>query len=102
MPGIPPAGAPARLEAMSELHTTLTALHRELGEARSLAPEDRAMLETVLADIQRLLEQPTTPVEAESRRGDTLEGTAVRIEAGHPRVASAIRAVVDALAKAGI
>jgi hypothetical protein len=87
---------------MSELHTSLTALHRELGEARSLDPDDRAMLETVLVDIQRLLEQPPASVAAEGERSDTLEGTAVRIEAGHPGLASAIRAVVDALAKAGI
>lgn len=87
---------------MSELHTTLKTLHHELGQARSLDPEDKVMLETVLADIQRLLEQPATTADAEKGPGDALEGTAVRLEAGYPGLASAIRAVVDALAKAGI
>jgi siroheme synthase len=31
-----------------------------------------------------------------------LEGAAVRLEAGHPGLAGAIRSVIDALAKAGI
>jgi hypothetical protein len=87
---------------MSELHSTLKALHHELGQARSLDPEDKAMLETVLADIQRLLEPQSTTGQADAGPGDTLEDTAVRLEAGHPGLASAIRAVVDALAKAGI
>ncbi len=36
---------------MSELQHTLRELHRELGEARSLAPNERELLETVLGDI---------------------------------------------------
>jgi hypothetical protein len=34
--------------------------------------------------------------------GEVLEGAAVRLEAEHPGVAGAVRALVDALAKAGI
>ena len=59
------------------------------------------MLATVLTDIQRVLESGTGPA-APSAPGEALEGAAVRLEAGHPGVASAIRALVDALAKAGI
>jgi hypothetical protein len=86
---------------MTELQHTLRDLHQELSQAQRLAPEDRALLETVLADIRRVLE---TPAEAPSadRHGDALEGAAVRLEAGHPGVAGAIRAVLDALGKAGI
>lgn len=86
---------------MSDLQHTLHELHQELGQAERLAPEERAMLETVLADIQRVL---GTSREAPSvdTHGDALEGAAVRLEAGHPGVAGAIRAVLDALAKAGI
>ncbi len=86
---------------MSELQQTLRQLHRELGEAQRLDPEQRAMLEAALADIQRALQAaPGTPV---ARAGsDTLEGAAVRLEAGHPGLAAAIRALIDALAKAGI
>lgn len=83
---------------MSELQQTLRELHRELGEAGSLAPQDRAMLEAALADIQRAL-QGDSPQQAS---GDVLEGAAVRLEAGHPGLAATLRSLVDALAKAGI
>jgi predicted component of type VI protein secretion system len=85
---------------MSELRQTLSNLHDELKQAHRLAPEDRALLETVLADIHRVLDD--SAVESASDRGDRLEGAAVKLEAGHPGLAGAIRAVLDALAKAGI
>jgi hypothetical protein len=86
---------------MSELQHTLRNLHEELGRAQRLDPEDRALLETLLGDIQRVLETPAEAPTAE-RPGEALEGAAVRLEAGHPGVAGAIRAVLDALGKAGI
>jgi hypothetical protein len=93
---------------MSELHHTLQGLHEELRRADRLEPEDRALLETLLGDIRRLLEAPQAAAEPDqaaapaAQHGDALEGAAVRLEAGHPGVAGAIRAVLDALGKAGI
>jgi len=92
---------------MSELHHTLQGLHEELLHAERLEPEDRALLETLLGDIRRLLEKPQVAPGADepaaaALQGDALEGAAVRLEAGHPGVAGAIRAVLDALGKAGI
>jgi len=86
---------------MSELQQTLRELHHELGQAERLAPEERAMLETLLSDIRRVL-GTAEEVPSVVTHGDALEGAAVRLEAGHPGVAGAIRAVLDALAKAGI
>ncbi len=86
---------------MSELQHTLRSLHHELGKAQRLDPDDRALLETLLADIRRVLEAPAEQTAA-ADRGDALEGAAVRLEAGHPGVATALRAVIDALGKAGI
>jgi hypothetical protein len=86
---------------MSELQHTLRGLHEELHRAQRLDPEDRAMLETLLEDIRRVLEAPAAPP-APGERADALEGAAVRLEAGHPGVATALRAVIDALGKAGI
>jgi hypothetical protein len=88
---------------MSDLRETLLELQRELAEARLLAPEDRALLESTVRDIEQALAQ-STPVEEEAAPapGDALEGAAVRLEAEHPGVAGAVRALVDALAKAGI
>ena len=86
---------------MSELQHTLRSLHHELGKAQRLDPDDRALLETLLDDIRRVLEAPAEQPAAVDR-GDALEGAAVRLEAGHPGVATALRAVIDALGKAGI
>lgn len=86
---------------MTDLQQTLRDLRAELASAERLSDEDRAQLEAVLADIHRVLQAPAanaTPVE----HGDALEGAAVRLEAGHPELAGAVRAVLDALGKAGI
>lgn len=89
---------------MSDLQQTLRDLHRELAAAPRLDPAERAMLESAVADIQaKLAEQGSgadTPVPATP--ADSLENAAVRIEADHPGLAGAVRAFVDALAKAGI
>ena len=85
---------------MSDLSQNLRALHDELGRAQRLEPEDRAMLETVLGDIRRVLENSESGLA--TGQGAALEGAAVKLEAGHPGLAGAIRAVLDALAKAGI
>jgi predicted component of type VI protein secretion system len=87
---------------MSDLTNTLRHLHAELQQAQRLGPDDRAMLETVLGDIQRLLESESPSGGNADGHGDALEGAAVRLEAGHPGLAGAIRAVLDAIGKAGI
>jgi hypothetical protein len=88
---------------MSDLQHTLGELRRELRDAGQLAPEDRALLESTMHDIQHILgRDAAVKSEAESAPGEVLEGAAVRLEAEHPGVAGAVRALVDALAKAGI
>jgi siroheme synthase len=89
---------------MSDLQQTLRDLHRELAGARQIDPQDRAMLEAAIADIQQALAQPAAGGAAPDAPppGEALEGAAVRLEAGHPTLAGAVRALVDALAKAGI
>ena len=87
---------------MSDLQQTLRELHRELGEAERLAPEERVMLETALGDIQRALQSSEPTSVAVEAPGDALEGAAVRLEAGHPGLAATVRSVIDALSKAGI
>jgi len=87
---------------MSELQQTLRRLHDELRQGRPLAPDDRSLLETALADIQAALHAEGEPDVSPSEHGETLESAAVRLEAEHPGVATAIRAVLDALGKAGI
>jgi len=86
---------------MGDLKQTLQNLHTELAQTRQLGPEDRALLESALADIRQAL-LGTSPAAPTGEPADTLEGAAVRLEAGHPGLAGAIRSVLDALAKAGI
>lgn len=86
---------------MSDLQQTLRELHRELAAAPQLAPDDRAMLEAAIGDIQGALAQAPDAAQP-SNPGDTLESAAVRLEAGHPTLAGALRSLVDALGKAGI
>jgi len=96
---------------MSDLQQTLRDLHRELAGVPQLDPEQRAMLEAALADIQQALAQASeagnlpgvaTGVTQDIAPADALEGAAVRLETNHPGLAGAVRAFVDALAKAGI
>lgn len=87
---------------MSDLRQKLLTLQDELGQAHQLDPNDRAMLETVMSDIGRILHQHGTEPVGDEEHSDKLEGVAVKLEAGHPGVASAIRSVLDALGKAGI
>ena len=89
---------------MSDLQQTLRELHRELAGARQIDPEDRALLEAAMAEIQQTLAQGEAPAvpPAVAAPGAVLEGAAVKLEAGHPGLAGAVRALVDALSKAGI
>lgn len=90
---------------MSDLQQTLRDLHRELTSVPQLDPEQRAMLVAALADIQKALAQEQPGVAGavqDAAPADALEGAAVRLETQHPGLAGALRAFVDALAKAGI
>jgi hypothetical protein len=90
---------------MNDLQQTLRELHRELADLPQLDPQQRALLEAALADIKRALapqdQAESTPVH-DVAPAAALESAAVRLETGHPGLASAIRAFVDALTKAGI
>ena len=90
---------------MIELQQTLRDLQRELADLPQLDPQQRALLEAALADIQRALapqHQAGSVQVQDVAPADALENAAVRLETGHPGLAGAIRAFVDALTKAGI
>ena len=88
---------------MNDLQRTLVELHQKLGEANRLDPEDRNMLQAAVADIRRALGEDASVMDPPpAPPADALEGAAVRLEAEHPSLAGALRAVVDALTKAGI
>jgi dihydroxyacetone kinase len=86
---------------MNDLQRQLASLHEALRGARQLDADERAALEAVVDDIQRVLDSSADEVPG-AEHGDALESAAVRLEAGHPGLAGTIRSVLDALAKAGI
>jgi hypothetical protein len=85
----------------SDLHKQLESLHTELARTNAVDREARDLLVTLLNDISRLLDaKPTAPDEHSLTA--RLDEIAVQFEAEHPQLGTAIRRVVDTLAKAGI
>ncbi|HKU16914.1 MAG TPA: DUF4404 family protein [Steroidobacteraceae bacterium] len=85
----------------TDLKDRLAALHAELGATQSIDPQLRPQLIELLGDITRLLGKPATAGEKHSLI-EQLDALAVQFEAEHPALGTALRQVVDALAKAGI
>jgi len=87
----------------NELRERLAALHSELARTSSVDPQSRELLITLLSDITRLLGPPSSRSEDDERSvAERLDELAVQFEAEHPALGTAIRQVVDTLAKAGI
>lgn len=90
-------------ESLREL---LARVHERLSHARSLDPESRRLLVTVMDDIHRALSDEAAadgPAEdARASAAPRLEALAVRFEAEHPTLAQGLRQLIDALGKAGI
>jgi hypothetical protein len=80
----------------------LSQAHEVLRQIRSVAPEERELLISMLADITRLLGQPGDDTSANQTLIDRLDELAVHFEAEHPSLGTALRRVLDALGKAGI
>lgn len=87
----------------ADLRKQLESLHSELNRAAPLDAESRALLVTLLGDITRLLSRsPQGNAVAEHGLTERLDELAVRFEAEHPALGTAIRQLVDTLGKAGI
>jgi len=92
-------------ESLREL---LARVHERLAVSRSLDGESRALLGTLMRDIERALAPPVggaaaaAPPRAAATHAPRLESLAVKFEIGHPALAEALRELIDALGKAGI
>ena len=84
----------------ADLRKQLESLHGELARTTSVDRDSKELLVTLLNDISRLLE--TKPQDTEQSLTGRLDELAVQFDAEHPSLGTAIRRVVDALAKAGI
>jgi Domain of unknown function (DUF4404) len=87
----------------NELRERLASLHSELARTSAVDPQSRELLITLLSDITRLLGPSSSRSEDDQRSvAERLDELAVQFEAEHPALGTAIRQVVDTLAKAGI
>jgi hypothetical protein len=86
-----------------DIQQHILALHERLErlDRRFLEPRTRELLLVLLNDLTRLLGAPPIDDEAHPLT-DRLEEIAVRFEAEHPSVGTAVRQLIDALSKAGI
>ncbi len=84
-----------------ELHATLTRLHDELHEARSVSEENRHLLSGLMSDIRRVLEGETASP-GESGLRERLEESVYELEEAHPQLVASIRSVVNYLSATGI
>lgn len=83
-----------------ELRRTLEELHRELqavGQLDQVDDELERLLQEIRTDIENVMER-SEPQGLGDRLGQAIE----RFEATHPRLASAMGAVADQLARMGV
>lgn len=78
----------------------LATLQEELAQARQADPDLLALLSRVVHDVTTLTAEDQPARRATLR--EQLEAQAGVFESEHPRIASAVRRVVDALANLGI
>ena len=83
------------------LRKQLERLRAEIARVEASDGEAGRALTAVAADIDRVLEARDPGADVHSLR-ERIEETALGFEASHPRFASVLREVTDALAKLGI
>ncbi len=86
------------------LRELLARVRERLGRAKSLDPDSRKVLSTVVHDIDQALGQEGGPgaAGAAGMHAPRLESLVVRFEADHPGLAEVIREVIDTLVRGGI
>jgi hypothetical protein len=82
------------------LEQSLAQLHADLAGASRVDEHTREMLRTLLADIERVLEEGEST--AGAAQMPRLEGLAVEFEAEHPSLAASLRQFIDLLGKTGL
>jgi hypothetical protein len=95
----------ARHTSEKNLRELLARVRERLGHARSVDPESRKHLSSLVQDIDSTLDQGGAQGSAAGTAGKhthRLESLAVRFEADHPSLAEVIREVIDALVRGGV
>jgi hypothetical protein len=91
--------------SMSEdnLRELLARVHEHLAKAGPIDQDSRALLATLVRDIERTLHRGGEDAVAKAAESaPRLEALAVQLEAQHPALVQVLRQFIDLLAKAGI
>ena len=80
------------------LQQLLKEVHRELGATQALDQQSRLLIEKVLHDVDRIGQNAQPPDSMET----SLREIVLRFESEHPRLATTVGQVADALGKLGI
>ena len=93
---------------LQDLRVKLAELQTKLATADRLDPNDRELLEEVVADIQQALAAqrgkapPNQPAPAAGSLIERLAATTRNFEETHPTLSGAVGSVIDALSRMGI
>ncbi len=85
-----------------ELHHQLEQLHDELQQIDSVDESGRQLLQTLMSDIQKLIDSKESEKYVSNRLGEGLKDGIELFEASHPRATMLMAQVIDALQKMGI
>lgn len=85
-----------------ELHSQLQQLHKELEQAKTLAPGDRDVLGNLMSDMVKIAQGEEPAEKPRQSLREKLEEKESEFEVVHPRLAGVIRQVLDALNRMGI
>ena len=85
-----------------QLHTTLEELHGELQRIESVDERERQILQKLIGDINKLLEEGESDQHHVARLDEGLREGIELLEASHPRATMLMGQVIDALSKIGI
>lgn len=87
-----------------ELIKTLQTLHQELAGAQNIDSETMKLLQTLTADIRKVLDSDAVPEPSDSDQSlsERLRETAIEFEVRHPQLGGLIERITDGLAGLGI
>jgi len=89
-----------------ELNNTLASLHETLNSTTDVDDKTRALLTSLTADIQRLLEADESKSDEPDASAETFSGQlrdmVVEFEAKHPQIGGLLERLSDGLANMGI
>ena len=85
-----------------ELRKTLASLHETLNETSDVDDDTRELLASVTADIQRLLVDDGSAVEADDSLSERIADMSRDFDAHHPMIGGLLQRLSDGLANLGI